>query len=328
MLTRENQQLTLMEKSILFIGVIVISAFTMIPAPVDQNEPLTPPAENFIVYIPATTRTQPSPLIAKDTVVPDRQQATNYSFQYDTSINLKMQFDTAFQQLAYNFTTTNILDQYKFDFQYNAAPQIKTDILLNNDVHMLTLDSSNLQFYKKLDIDSSRMEYLIKTPLQVKEFNFTQQYTFTFDSSFRYQADGDTTPLDKKFKKIYLDAIQQSKDSTRWNDRQREWKKQKAAMESRFNNPADVKDDTLRRRKMAMQREALLNTLKYKQDSLRWKQKNAEWHQKKSIGKRSRKTLLHGSRKIRHGSLKNWIGSQARKIASNGNRETPNGRLK
>ncbi len=298
MLTRENQQLTLMEKSILFIGVIVISAFTMIPAPVDQNEPLTPPAEDFIVYIPTATGTHTSPFIAvKDTMVPDRKHTTNYSFQYDTSINFKIHSDTSFQQLAYNFATTNVLDQYKFDFQYNATPHIKTDILLNNDVHVLMLDSSNLQFYKKLDIDSSRMEYLLKTPLQVKEFNFTQQHTFTFDSSFRYQADGDTTPLDKKYKKIYLDAIQRSKDSTTWNDRQREWKKQKAAMESRFNNPADVKGDTARRRKMAMQREALLNTLKHKQDSLRWKQKNAEWQPKKIDWKPKQKDSLQWKQK-------------------------------
>ncbi|RPE09750.1 hypothetical protein EGT74_22525 [Chitinophaga lutea] len=294
-LTRENQQLTLMEKSILLIGVIVISAFTMIPAPVEQQEPAAQTAEDFIIYMPAATAAQTGQPVLRDTTIPRQTQPGNYSSRYDTSIqyNVNVNLDTSIQNIAYNFAKTNILNPYKFDFEYNAATNLKTAINVNNDVRILTLDSSNMQFLKKLDIDSSRMEYLKKTPLQTKEFNFTQQYTFAFDSSFRYQADADTTPRIEQYKKVYFNAIQRSKDSAQRNTRQQEWKQKKAEWESRAKNPANVKDDSLRRQKKAVKPEAFLNTLKLKQqDSLLWKQRSTQWQVKMKHWRPTRKDSL------------------------------------
>lgn len=188
MLTRENEKLTIMEKSVLIMGLVVISAFTLMPAPVQPEQPEHKSAEAFIVYKPSILSPSAGKnkeliiqAVKRDTVTPGNTRlntASNiniqYSFAFDSSLNVNLNKDTLWSNIAFNYAATKILNQYDLNIQNNVSTNV------NNDIVYVKIDSSRMQYLKQLSIDSGNMQYLKKIPL-----NTRQQYNYSFEFDFK-----------------------------------------------------------------------------------------------------------------------------------------------
>lgn len=177
MLTQENQKLGVMEKSILIVGLVVISAFSMIPEPPAPQPAQEASVQSFVIYKPAAGEIPlpPTTVQNRDTIVPERQTPTttfNYSYQLDTTLHFDMSLlkDSALINTAFNFTPNNQLKQYDLNYQANTVFFTETDATVE-----LKIDSSFKQ--------SNQFNYSFKYEYQLDSAKFNKNFNFNLDTT-------------------------------------------------------------------------------------------------------------------------------------------------
>ncbi|WP_119078692.1 M56 family metallopeptidase [Chitinophaga alhagiae] len=181
MLTRENQKLGIMEKSILIIGLVAISAFSMI-----SELPAVPPAQEatgqpFVIYKPVADKVLP-PLATvqnRDTVVPGKQVSTsqlNYSYQLDTTLHFDMSLlqDSMPINAVFNYTPGNQLKQYELNYHANTVFFTETDATVQ-----LKIDSSSMFNLK----EDKQFDYSFKYEYQLDSTQFSKNFNFNLDTT-------------------------------------------------------------------------------------------------------------------------------------------------
>ncbi|WP_343703457.1 M56 family metallopeptidase [Chitinophaga sp.] len=202
MLTQENQKLGVMEKSILIIGLVVISAFSMIPEPPAPQPVQEAPVQSFVIYKPAAGKAvlPPATMQNKDTVVPGRQTSAttfNYSYQLDTTLHFDRSLlkDSALINTAFNFAPNTQLKQYDLNYQANTVFFTETDatVELKIDSSFKQVNQFNYSYKYEYQLDSTKFN---------KNFNFNLDTTHpVFKKDQRKPLKGETSLTDSSWQK-------------------------------------------------------------------------------------------------------------------------------